>query len=169
MHSLKMQIEAATAKMINEAMRGESEEAVWEAIKDCSTYEEALRAMLRNLAGTEATVKALGILINNYTKRNQKHKKKAEQQRAFIQEMMNTAGVRKAPLPEGTLSIGQTAPKVIVTDVELLPDDCVKKTPKLTEIKERLKDGEVAGATLSNGGESLRIVGLNLLEDKGDA
>jgi len=72
---------------------------------------------------------------------------------------MEIAEIRKVELPVATLSIGNKAASVIITDETLLPDNLVriKREPNKTEIKKALEAGPVAGAMLSNGGTTLMV------------
>jgi hypothetical protein len=74
--------------------------------------------------------------------------------------VMESANLKKAELPEATLSIRNGTPKVIIGDESALPDNCirVKREPDKTAIKELLTQGkEVPGAALSNAEPSLSI------------
>lgn len=157
---LNPQLQAAIAARIAEAMQDEEPSEIWQAIRECTQFEEVITKLVLDINEDKATDKALGMLIDQYTKRKQRIKARVERQRAFVLELMNTAGQRKLRLDVATVGVKTTPPKVVVTDAGLLPDDCVKKTPDITAIKERMKHGGVAGATLSNGGETIDIRGV---------
>lgn len=74
--------------------------------------------------------------------------------------LMEAMGERKFSCGEATLSIRQNPPSVVIVDEAALPEWAIriKREPNKSAIKDRLKAGdEVAGAALSNGGESLSV------------
>lgn len=91
--------------------------------------------------------------------RKKRYERQEEFNRALIKEVMEIAEIRKVELPVATLSIGNKAASVIITDETLLPDNLVriKREPNKTEIKKALEAGPVAGAMLSNGGTTLMV------------
>jgi hypothetical protein len=74
---------------------------------------------------------------------------------------MSTAGVKKLERPAATLSLRSVPPKAIITsEVELPSRFFVDQAPKLDKkaVLDALKAGEkVAGAELSNGGETIAL------------
>jgi hypothetical protein len=77
-------------------------------------------------------------------------------------KVMEAANLSKLVLPAATLSLRPTGPAVRILDDKKIPEAYwrVKREPNLVAIKAALLDGElVAGATLSNGGQTLAIRG----------
>lgn|SRR3990167_2145963 len=103
--------------------------------------------------GTDAYAKEIG-------ERSARIGRRVEAFRLLAFKIMEYGAIKKAELPEATLSIRAGAPKVIITDEYLLPPSCVRKnpTPDKTKIKDLLSKGEqVPGALLSNAETYLSI------------
>lgn len=116
-----------------------------------------LTAVTLNAKAQEAAIKAR---VEALTQRRDAARNRQDRLRSLIQHLMGEAGLRKVTLPEATLSIGKVAPSVIITDEDQIPAGFVKVETRIDKaaIKAALKDGlEVAGACLSNGGESLTV------------
>lgn len=97
--------------------------------------------------------------IKKLEERAERWDKRTKFYRALIQDVMQTADLRNISLPEATLNL-QTAPsKVVITDETKLPEKAFRiiKSVDKSKLKEMLKDGPVAGAELSNGGQMLVI------------
>lgn len=86
--------------------------------------------------------------------------RRIEALRAFAEKIMNAADLKRAELPEATLTIANGAPHVVITDETQLPLACIriKREPNKSVIKDMLTRGDdVSGAVLSNAPPSLRI------------
>lgn len=61
------------------------------------------------------------------------------------------------------LTIRKVSPKVIITDESLIPDEFKKTTVTIDKIKlnKAVKDGDIAGTTLDNGGYTVAIKAQN--------
>jgi hypothetical protein len=73
---------------------------------------------------------------------------------------MQVAELARIDHPEATVCLKKTPPKVMIYDVEALPDELVRivREPDKLEIKKRLEAGEeVDGAAMSNGGLALQV------------
>ena len=74
--------------------------------------------------------------------------------RALMFSALQWADLRKAELPEATLSIRDGVAKVVIVDEAQIPDDFmrIRKEPNKTAIKDALISGmqEVPGAAMSN-------------------
>jgi Siphovirus Gp157 len=79
--------------------------------------------------------------------------------RNLILSIMERANLPKIQLVEATLSMRKIAPSPIVTDIDLLPDNCVKieRRADMAAIKAAIEVGEVLGVVMSNGKTSLTI------------
>jgi len=74
-------------------------------------------------------------------------------------KVLQAADLKKAELPEATLSVRAGVPKVIVTDEVALPEQLfrVTRSPDKAAIKEWLAKGPVPGAEMSNSEPVLSI------------
>jgi len=161
---LKAHIEASKAAAIKELLAQanalDDDELVHDMIEGETSYFELLESLLGDLSDCESMSAAIKLRNDDLATRRKRYDTRAEKLREVIQGVMQTAGERKAELPEATLSIGQKPQKVMITDEQLLSDDVVKieRKPDLRAIGDKLKAGEhVDGAELSNGGENLII------------
>lgn len=109
-----------------------------------------LNGMLDGIAGMIASLKDRG--------------ERLETQRDRIKELlsvaMQTAGMKRLESPLATVSLRAVAPSVVVTSESDIPSRFWKpQEPKLDkrELLKALKDGAIAGAQLSNGGQTISI------------
>lgn len=121
---------------------------------------DMLASLVRRIGETEAHVEGITAYCASLKERKARLERRAEALRAGILRLMAAADMRKAELAIATLSRTRTAPKVIITDESIIPEDCwrVRSEPDLAIIRDRLRTaGEVPGAVMGNGGESLTI------------
>lgn len=126
---------------------------------ETSAY-DALTSLVRRIGEAEAMAEGIATYCASLKERKQRLERRAEALRAGILRLMTAADMRKAELAIATLSRTRTAPKVIITDESIIPEDCwrVKSEPDLAIIRDRLRAvGDVPGAVLGNGSESLTI------------
>jgi len=80
--------------------------------------------------------------------------------RTLIFTIMTTANLRKAELPEATVSVRNGTPKVVIVNEKEIPDEFmrIKKEPDKQRLRAALSAHEnVAGAALSNAEPTLAI------------
>jgi hypothetical protein len=160
MNQLHAQIQASTVAEIVKAFEAEGEEAMWEAIKNGSNFSEVLSEALRQLHDTEDFIGALGAREDTISERKARLRERANRLRTLLHSVLLTSGVRKAELPEATISVTAVPVGVKILDESQLPESFtrIKREADKTAIKEALKRGEVVpGATLTNGGETITI------------
>jgi hypothetical protein len=160
MNTLKAQIQASIAAQIAEAFADEDEETIAQAIRDGSTYEEAISQIVDQIEEWEGMQSCLSASLKLRQERKRRYADKCEKARALLIDLLNTAGTRKAEIPSATISLKHAPKKLIVTDEDALPDDLCRITrkPDARLIKEALEAGlPIPGAQLSNGGETIAI------------
>lgn len=160
MNLLKAQIQASIAAEIANALGGEDDETIRDAILAGCCYEEIMQLALAELAERECMAEAIAIRQKELAERKARMVAGADKMREIMADLMNRANVRKVELPEGTLSLGNAQQSLRITDDTALPDKFmrIKKEPDKAAIKDALKNGEtIAGAELSNGGQQLTI------------
>lgn len=99
-------------------------------------------------------------LIDGYTIRKTRFEKKADSMKDIIGAIMNAAGERKYTGALATVSIRDNAPKPIVLDESLVPDEYfeTKKSLQKSLVNQAVKDGySIPGIGLDNGSVSLTI------------
>lgn len=120
--------------------------------------------MLDELIRVEREAKALQDAIademDRLNKRLQRFVDRQRLVRKFMLQILECAGLKKVERPAVTVSISAGRQKVVITDENALPDDCVriKREPDKTRIGSLLhRGGYVPGAALSNAESVLRI------------
>jgi hypothetical protein len=122
--------------------------------------------MLDQLVQAEREACALANGIDGELDRLKKRQARFELRRValrkYIMQIMEAANLKKVERPAATVSIAVGRQKVVITDDNALPDDCVriKREPDKIRIATQLHRGDyVPGATLSNPEPVLRISG----------
>lgn len=105
-----------------------------------------------------AMADALSDMIGEMQMRKNRLLARAERQRDLALQLMDAIGERRIVRPDLTISVQPGRANVIISDEATIPDSFCKtvRIPDKTAIKEALENGEtVAGASLSNGGQTL--------------
>jgi hypothetical protein len=122
---------------------------------------KAASQAVRMIAAMEAMETAAKALADRYGARAKDFGDRGQRARDAIAGFMQEIGEKSLTLPEGTVSLANSAPSLQGdAEPDALPDDLVhiKRTPDRTKIKAALRAGrEVSGYSLSNGKPSLRI------------
>jgi hypothetical protein len=131
---------------------------------DCIEGETEILAVLERLTGhvqiAEANASAVRNVASSLADRKKRFASRAAFFRALIKRVMDAGDLKKVILPIGTVSVSRVAPAVIIRDETALPDEFVVTTtkPNKKAIAEAIKaGGNVPGAMLSNGSETLSI------------
>lgn len=143
------------------ALAGDDDDAFVDTLEGTTDALEAASAVLRGVYEAEAHAVACRALAASYTDRARALELRDERLRGALVNFLSEIGEKSLRLPEGTISrragsrlvVGQPNP-------DALPDSLVriKREPSLSAIKEALEAGEeIAGLSLSNGGETLSI------------
>lgn len=121
---------------------------------------ECLRMIERKRQEAATMMNAITENMAELNTRQLRFERREEAMRALAFAILQAADLRKAELPEATLSIANGKSKVIITDEKLLPVWAwrIKKEPCKEFIKSEMEQGvTVPGATLSNAEEHLVI------------
>jgi hypothetical protein len=121
---------------------------------------DVLARCVANEAEAKAMSTALAARMDDLKIRVSRFEKRREAMRDLIFRVMSAADLRKAELPEATLSIRPGTAKVIVSNEDDLPDDFFRVTRSVDKaaIRDALKAGKfVPGAEMSNGEDTLSI------------
>lgn len=118
---------------------------------------ELVAKLLERIENAEGDRAALVSQIQDRNERKARAEKRIEANRTAIMALMETAQLDKLPLPEATCSLRRIAPKPVVVDESLLPDELCRITrkPDLTAIKQL--ETIIPGVAMDNGGTSLTI------------
>jgi Arc/MetJ-type ribon-helix-helix transcriptional regulator len=160
MNLLKAQMEAAVVAQIAESLREEGEDAIAFAIREGTTFEEAIESIVTALSENELLLAGIESRVREMRERHDRFESRSEKLREALRDLLCRANMRKLVLPECTLSLSAKPQSVVIADESALPEQFIriKKEPDKAAIKEALKRGEqITGAALSNGGETLTI------------
>jgi hypothetical protein len=122
---------------------------------------EFLSRVVQTINRAQVTKTGLSHYIDALQERYSRFGRRIDVLRAFAKQVMDTADIKKAELPEATLSIRNGPPRVIITNEHELPDHYVriKREPDKTKIKAAIQGGDhVPGAALSNSETTLAIL-----------
>lgn len=137
----------------------EDDEAWLASLESETKFEELLTQVVRRIEDTKALAEGMAGRLTELQERKSRFLHRMESLRGLLFKLMDSAELNKLELAECTLSIRNVAPSVVITNEENLPDIACKfeRKPDKTKIKELLKTGQVAGATMSNGGKKLAM------------
>jgi hypothetical protein len=131
---------------------------------DMFEAETDLNSVIGNLItmtlDAETMAEALKLRKAEIDARKSRFERKSDGIRNVIAKLMEQANLPKIVLVEATVSTRNIAPTPVVTDVALLPDDCVRieRKPDMAAIKAAVEaKREVPGTAISNGKVSLTI------------
>lgn len=136
------------------------EPALLDTLEGMTDAADVVALHIRLARDDEAMAHGLDNIIKGLAERLQRYIARASRNRGVALSVMQETGLRKVTMPDFTASVRPTPPKVVVTDVDKIPDSLfrVSRSPDLRAIKEAIESGEtVSGAEISNGGESLSI------------
>jgi hypothetical protein len=105
-------------------------------------------------------IEGIGEAIHHFQRRRERFEARRAALRKYIMQIMESANLKKVERPAATVSISAGRQKVVITDEDALPEDCVriKREPDKTRIGSLLhRGGYVPGAALSNAEQVLRI------------
>lgn len=123
---------------------------------------EALASLVRREQSAKHQAQAVYAYMESLQQRAARFERQQEAARELIKRVMEAVNLRKAPLPEATLSISAGRPKLLITDVSIVPAEYTQTVtetrPDKAAIKEALQSGKpVDGAVLSNSEPVLSI------------
>lgn len=161
---LKLEHEKHAAEALRDTlakMPGMDEETVRDTIEGETDLHGAIAGALSMLTGTEVMVEGLDVKIKELQARQKRYEDRKDFLRTAIEQAMTIGNLKKLELPEATLSLGNRAPGLVITDESLVPSSFWKQPDPVLDkaaIKAALKDKkEVPGVTLGNGSVSLTI------------
>lgn len=163
-HSHQLQRETEAARILRDqllAMTDGDEEAVRDSIEGATNLHEMISAVVAEVAADCASVEGIKTHVETMRGRKERLEARIESRRSAILNAMAIGEIKKLELPIATLTRKPTPPKVQVIDEAAVPAEFWKRAePTLDKraLLDALKDKQaVAGAELSNGGESLMV------------
>lgn len=124
---------------------------------------EFLSKVVRKINYTRVLADGIPGLILELENREARLWRRINALRGLIMKIMNTAGLRKAELPEVTLSIRHGQQRVLIINEAEIPEEYMRvrvtREPDKARIKAGLSDGYIIpGCALSNGEPNLAIL-----------
>jgi len=158
--------QAQAAKMLLDAVHEnftDDEDAALTVVEGETSLLEVVDEALERIAVIAGYQEGIAAAVERMKGRSSRLEAQAERIKGALLMAMDTVGMKKLERPTATLSIAKAPDKAIITSEADLPSSfLVEKTmvlPDRKAILTALKEGiELPGATLSNGGVSLRIL-----------
>lgn len=140
---------------------GDDEQAFLDTLEGESDVNAAASRVVRWMLEQDAHANACKELAAVYVARASMFANRHDKAKGALLDLLNELGVKSMPLPEASLTAKATPPKLIGdVDAATLPDN-LRRTSYAADkaaIKAELEAGrEVAGFSLSNGGQSLQV------------
>lgn len=121
---------------------------------------EAVERALDEISECEIIAAGIREMQATMAKRLSRTKLRSERLRGLIDQAFQLAGVKSHKFPGATISTKKVPQKLIITDEAAIPAKFYEpQPPKLDKsaLFNAVKSGPVAGAELSNGGETIQI------------
>lgn len=130
-----------------------------DSLEGISSFPESVKYVIRSIDEDQIIIDGIKARETELATRRERHKVRVDAKRAAIAQALERAGETKLVLPDATVSLGKSAPKVIVTDEDAIPLAYWISQPARLDRETLLKDmkagNAVEGASLSNGGQTL--------------
>jgi hypothetical protein len=141
---------------------GEDDPDLNEIIQNETNIDFLLDKLVFKYACEADMQEAINSHIDTLSARHASSQKRQESLKNVIQIIMETLPDKTKRLSAGTITLKAVAPKVVVTDEALLPDDVfetktVKKLVKAKVDELYQANGSLAGCYLTNGGQTISI------------
>lgn len=153
--------ETAGAKALKASLEGFDDETVRDTLEGETGLHEAIASVMALLMEDEILVAGISEMEKVISARKSRIERRIERLRSAIEEGMKVGELKMLQLPEATLSLRETQPKIIVQDETKVPADYfVPQPPKLdkTKLNEAVRGGAIIeGVVLSNKTTSLSI------------
>lgn len=161
----KLQRELDAAKVLREQIsdlaQGD-EEFIRDTLEGELDFEGIVRKLLAEVGEDEALADGLDVYARELAGRKDRLFSRAKLKRSLICTALEIAGRKTMELDVGTVTLSAVKPRAIVTEEADIPAEFFKpQPPKLDQsaLSAALREGrEVKGATLSNGGSTIRIL-----------
>lgn len=161
----KVQRELEAAKLLREQIsqlaQGD-EDFTRDTLEGEVDFEGIVRKLIAEVGEDEAMAKGIDAYVGTLKDRKERLINRAGVKRALICTALEIAGRKLIETDVGTASISPVKPKAIVTEEADIPAEFFNpQPPKLDQsaLSAALREGrEVPGASLSNGGNTVRIL-----------
>lgn len=162
-HQIQEARNSVTALLAEFPELADDEQLRADAIEGETQLFDVIRRLVIEANVAEGKMEGVGHTISTMRLRMSRLTAQEERIRALILSLMQTAGLRKLPLPEATVSVVELKPQPVKPETADGLDDefvRVKREPDMAAIRAAIKCGrDVPGIAMSNGGVSLQIRG----------
>jgi len=159
-NTTKISKELKSWEQVKEMLAGEDldPQTLFDTLDGETELVEVLCAIKESALEDKAAVKGLDTYISDLQGRKSRIQKTIETKDSIILSTMERADISSLKSSLFTISKRSTPPKVIINDESEIPSSYWKQPDPVLDkkaLKDALKDGEVPGAQLSNGGIAL--------------
>lgn len=156
---LRHEISEAQALLANMAdILGDDAELAAATVEGETDLVEALKRATARVVELDGMIAGIGDILKTAGERSDRLKRQRERIKDLVCIAMETASIKKLETPLVTVSLRKTAASVLITNEADIPSSFWKpQAPALDKraLLAALKDGPIAGATLSNGGQTV--------------
>lgn len=161
----KAQREIEAARVLREQIaqlaQGD-EDFIRDTLEGETDFPGLVRTLLAGIGEDEAMADGIDAYVKDLCARKDRFNSRAKLKRSLICSALEIAGQKTMETDVGTVTLSAVKPKAIVTEEADVPAEFFKpQPPKLDQaaLSAALREGrEVAGASLSNGGNTIRIL-----------
>jgi len=161
---LALEREKRAAEALRETLTklpGIDDDTVRDSIEGETGLHEAIAGAVELLTGTEILAEGLKAKVKEFQGRLFRYEARIDFLRSAIEQAMVIGELKRMELPECTLSLGNRAPGLVITDEHRVPSAFWRQPDPVLDkaaIKAALKDKqEVPGAILGNGSVTLTV------------
>jgi len=124
-------------------------------------FNDKAESLIKYTQNIESDIEQVDSMIKQLQARKKALKNKVDSFREYVRYNMESSGIDKISCPLFTMTLKKASPVVEVVDQDLIPDEfisveVVQKVDK-TKLKNALRQGDVAGAKLSESIRPLQI------------
>lgn len=161
----RVQRELEAAKVLREQiaeLAAGDEDFIRDTLEGETDLPAIVRMLLAGIGEDEAMAEGIDAYAKELAGRKERLASRAKLKRSLICSALEIAGRKTMETDVGTVTLSAVKPKAIVTEEADIPAEFFKpQPPKLDQsaLSAALREGrEVKGATLSNGGSTIRIL-----------
>lgn len=152
--------QAIAAKSLIAEISSDDDELNHDMVEGETNLFEAIERALEEIQECEVIIAGVADMAKRLSDRKTRATKRAERLRGLIDQAFQMAELKSHVFPCATITTKAVPPKVIVSEESEIPSEFFKPQPPkldMAALKDALKSGPVAGASLSNGGTTIQI------------
>lgn len=152
--------QAVAAECLIRDLGDDDAQLVHDMVEGETSFFEAVEGAIDEIGECEILATGLSDYIKKLQDRKKRIDGRAARVRGMIEQAFAMAEVSGHKFPSATISRKSTPPRPVVIDESQIPTKFFEpQPPKLDKkaLHEALKSGDVAGAAMSNGGETIQI------------